>query len=175
MVQENMKNKINKIFGILLNVLLVLVSIIIIIGIYYIVQIKVLKNSYANLFGYTFFEVATGSMSPTINVGDVVIVNLTKEVSENDIIVYKEGENFITHRLIKKEEGKIITKGDSNNSEDKAIEKADILGKVVKIIPQIGNWRKAILSPEVIGLIAILIMLLVISFIYSSKAEGKND
>ena len=175
MVQENMKNKINKIFGILLNVLLVLVSIIIIIGIYYIVQIKVLKNSYANLFGYTFFEVATGSMSPTINVGDVVIVHLTKEVSENDIIVYKEGENFITHRLIKKEEGKIITKGDSNNSEDKAIEEADILGKVVKIIPQIGNWRKAILSPEVIGLIAILIILLVISFIYSSKAEGKND
>ena len=175
MVQENMKNKINKIFGILLNVLLVLVSIIIIIGIYYIVQIKVLKNSYANLFGYTFFEVATGSMSPTINVGDVVIVHLTKEVSENDIIVYKEGENFITHRLIKKEEGKIITKGDANNSEDRAIQEADILGKVVKIIPQIGNWRKAILSPEVIGLIAILIILLVISFIYSSKAEGKND
>ena len=175
MVQENMKNKINKIFGILLNVLLVLVSIIIIIGIYYIVQIKVLKNNYANLFGYTFFEVATGSMSPTINVGDVVIVHLTKEVSENDIIVYKEGENFITHRLIKKEEGKIITKGDANNSEDRAIQEADILGKVVKIIPQIGNWRKAILSPEVIGLIAILIILLVISFIYSSKAEGKND
>ena len=175
MVQENMKNKINKIFGILLNVLLVLVAIIIIIGIYYIVQIKVLKNSYANLFGYTFFEVATGSMSPTINVGDVVIVHLTKEVSENDIIVYKEGENFITHRLIKKEEGKIITKGDANNSEDRAIQEADILGKVVKIIPQIGNWRKAILSPEVIGLIAILIILLVISFIYSSKAEGKND
>ncbi len=175
MVQENMKNKINKIFGILLNVLLVLVAIIIIIGIYYIVQIKVLKNNYANLFGYTFFEVATGSMSPTINVGDVVIVHLTKEVSENDIIVYKEGENFITHRLIKKEEGKIITKGDANNSEDRAIQEADILGKVVKIIPQIGNWRKAILSPEVIGLIAILIILLVISFIYSSKAEGKND
>ena len=175
MIQEKMKTNINKTFGILLNVLLVLVSIIIIIGIYYIVQIKVLKNSYANLFGYTFFEVATGSMSPTINVGDVVIVHLTKEVSENDIIVYKEGENFITHRLIKKEEGKIITKGDANNSEDRAIQEADILGKVVKIIPQIGNWRKAILSPEVIGLIAILIMLLVISFIYSSKAEGKND
>ena len=175
MIQEKMKTNINKTFGILLNVLLVLVSIIIIIGIYYIVQIKVLKNSYANLFGYTFFEVATGSMSPTINVGDVVIVHLTKEVSENDIIVYKEGENFITHRLIKKEEGKIITKGDANNSEDRAIQEADILGKVVKIIPQIGNWRKAILSPEVIGLIAILIILLVISFIYSSKAEGKND
>lgn len=169
------KNKINKIFGIILNILLILVSIVIVIGIYYIIQIKVLNNDYANLFGYTFFEVATGSMSPTINVGDVVIVKVAEEVQENDIIVYKENENFITHRLIRKEDGKIITKGDANNSEDKAIEENNVLGKVVKIIPQIGIWRKAILSPEVIGLIAILIIILIISLIYASKTEEKVE
>ena len=157
-----------------------IVSILIMIGIYYIVQIKVFQNDYSNLFGYTFFEVATGSMSPTINVGDVVIVKITKEVNENDIIVFKEENNFITHRLIQKEEGKIITKGDANNSEDKSITEDSILGKVITIIPQIGNWRKAILSPEVISLILILFVFFVRksfrrAFIYGEKSISETS
>ena len=172
---KKLKNNIHKIVGILLNILLVIISVLIVIGVFYITQIKLFNNDYANLLGYTFFEVATGSMSPTINVGDVVIVKITKEVNENDIIVFKEENNFITHRLIQKEEGKIITKGDANNSEDKSITEDSILGKVITIIPQIGNWRKAILSPEVIGLILILIVLLIISFIYSARVEGKDE
>lgn len=175
MIQEKTKNIMNKICGIILNILLVFVSIILIIGIYYVAQIKIFNNEYANLFGYTFFEVATGSMSPTINVGDVVIVKITKEVYEDDIIVYKEGDNFITHRLISKEENKITTKGDANNTEDNPIEESDVLGKVIDIIPNIGIWRKAILSPEVIGLIGVLIVILIGSFLYTSKTEGKND
>ena len=172
---KKLKNNIHKIVGILLNILLVIISVLIVIGVFYITQIKLFNNDYANLLGYTFFEVATGSMSPTINVGDVVIVKITKEVNENDIIVFKEENNFITHRLIQKEEGQIITKGDANNSEDKSITEDSILGKVITIIPQIGNWRKAILSPEVIGLILSLIVLLIISFIYSARVEGKDE
>lgn len=172
---KKLKNNIHKIVGILLNILLVIISVLIVIGVFYITQIKLFNNDYANLLGYTFFEVATGSMSPTINVGDVVIVKITKEVNKNDIIVFKEENNFITHRLIQKEEGKIITKGDANNSEDKSITEDSILGKVITIIPQIGNWRKAILSPEVISLILILIVLLIISFIYSARVEGKDE
>ncbi len=172
---KKLKNNIHKIVGILLNILLVIISVLIVIGVFYITQIKLFNNDYANLLGYTFFEVATGSMSPTINVGDVVIVKITKEVNENDIIVFKEENNFITHRLIQKEEGQIITKGDANNSEDKSITEDSILGKVITIIPQIGNWRKAILSPEVISLILILIVLLIISFIYSARVEGKDE
>ena len=57
-------------------------------------QNSIFNNSYANIFGYTFFEVATGSMSNTIEIGDVVIVKITKEVQENEIIVYSEDNNF---------------------------------------------------------------------------------
>lgn len=175
MMQEKAKNTINKICGMTLNVLLAFVLIILIIGVYYAAQIKIFNNEYANLFGYTFFEVGTGSMSHTINVGDVVIVKITKEVYENDIIVYKQGKNFITHRIISKEDNKIITKGDANNTEDNPIEESDVLGKVVNIIPHIGIWRKVILSPEVIGLIGVLIIILIGSFLYTSKTEEKND
>ena len=96
--KTKIKKTINKIVSIILNILLIFVSLLIIVGIYYLIQIKVLNNPYANIFGYTFFEVATGSMSGTIEIGDVVIAEITKEVKENEIIVYQEEDNFITHR-----------------------------------------------------------------------------
>ena len=170
------KKVINKISTIILNILLVIVSILIIIGLYYLVQIKILNNSYANIFGYTFFEVATGSMSNTIEIGDVVIVKITKEVQENEIIVYSEDNNIITHRLITKDEnGKFITKGDANNSEDKPIEETQILGKVIYIIPKIGILKRAILSPQVLILILTLIILLGMALKLTTNKGAKDE
>ena len=138
-------------------------------------QVKIQKKDYANLFGYSLFEVATGSMSPTIKGGDVVITKLTKEVKENDIIVYIDGNNIITHRLIEKNGNKIITRGDANNSEDKPIEEKMIIGEVVKIIPQLGTWQQILSSPEILVLIVILILILSVIYAYTSKSEEKND
>ena len=169
---NKVKKYIIKIAEIILNILLIIVFAILIIGSYYSIQINVFHNDYANLFGYTFFEVATGSMYPTIEVGDIVIVNITKDVKENDIIVYKDEENFITHRIVKKTSEEIITKGDANNTEDAPINENAILGKVVNKIPHLGTIRKVILSPKVIGLIVMLIFIVIIGHIYISK---QND
>lgn len=166
---------IEKIVSAILNVLLIMVTIIIGIGFYYIYQIEIVKNDYANIFGYTFFEVATGSMSPTIEIGDVIITKITKEVSENDIIVYKDGKSIITHRLIKKNEEELIAKGDANNSEDKPIQEEMVLGKVEKIIPKLGIWRKILTSPEIVALILILIVIFSFTFMYIPKSEGEDE
>ena len=172
--KTKIKKTINKIVSIILNILLIFVSLLIIVGIYYLIQIKVLNNPYANIFGYTFFEVATGSMSGTIEIGDVVIAEITKEVKENEIIVYQEEDNFITHRLIRKnEDGEWITKGDANNTEDSPIQESQILGKVVYIFPKFGIWRKAILSPQVLILITTLIILLGVAFKITTNTEEK--
>ena len=176
MKETKAKKVVNKIIGIVLNILLIIVTLIILVGIYYLVQIKVFNNDYANIFGYTFFEVATGSMADTIEIGDVVIVELTKDVRKNDIIVYKEEENFITHRLIEIDEnGEFITKGDANNTEDKPVNETQVLGKVTYIIPKLGIWRKAILSPQVLILIASLIILLGIAFKITTNMEEKDE
>ena len=163
-----------KIISFILNILLIVVTIIIIIGFYYIYQLKIAKNDYANLFGYTFFEVATASMYPTIEIGDVVIVKISKEVERNDIIVYTDGDSIITHRLIEKNDNELIAKGDANNSEDKPINENMVLGKVIKIIPKLGTWRKVFTSTEIVGLILILITLFGIVFVLPSKTEDKN-
>ena len=51
MANQDKEKPIGIIIGQILNILLFIVSILIIIGVYYIVQIKVLKNDYSNLFG----------------------------------------------------------------------------------------------------------------------------
>ena len=134
-----------KIINFILNVLLTVVTIIIIVGFYYIYQIKIDQNDYANLFGYTFFEVATASMYPEIEVGDVVIVKkcTINDIDVGDVIEYQIETQSIVHRVTKKEieqnAFKITTKGDNNNSEDaKPVYEEQIIGKVIFKIKYLG-------------------------------------
>ena len=165
--------KINMI-GCILNILITVVVVITIIGLYYMAQVKILNKDYANIFGYTFFEVATGSMANTLNIGDIVVVKVNESFKENDIIVYKEENSFITHRVIKIDGQDLITRGDANNSEDKPIKSDQILGKVIYIIPKIGIWRKVLASPEILGMIIIFIILLGIVLMLTSKTEKEK-
>ena len=161
-----MKKVLSKILGNILNILLIIAFLILIFGIYYNVQTKLLNKEYVNIFGYTFFEVATGSMSGSIEVGDVVLVKITNEVQENDIIVFKKNNSFITHRVVKKDGDIITTKGDANNTEDSPITIDKVLGKVTGVIENVGIIRKVITSPAVLISITITLILLGIVIIY---------
>ena len=101
---------------------------------YVVVTTGILKQDYANIFGYTYFQVKTGSMTGSIDVGDIVIVKLTNDYSSGDIITYQSNGFFITHRLIKDLGSKVITKGDVNNVEDDPVDKSQIIGKVTTVI-----------------------------------------
>ena len=173
---KNMKKtrKINML-GCILNILITVVVVITIIGLYYMAQVKILNKDYANIFGYTFFEVATGSMTNTINIGDIVVVKVNETFKENDIIVYKEENSFITHRVIKIDGQDLITRGDANNSEDKPIKSDQILGKVIYVVPKIGIWRRVLASPEILGMIIISIILLGVVLMLTSKTEKEKE
>lgn len=92
------------------------------------------KKDYVNIFGYTYFVVASESMSGTIELGDAVIVKLDDTYKEDDIITFKSNNTFITHRVIKILDDRVITQGDVNNVEDDPVLKDKIVGKVVFII-----------------------------------------
>ncbi len=170
-----MKKVLSKILGIILNILLIIAFLILIFGIYYNVQTKLLNKEYVNIFGYTFFEVATGSMSGSIEVGDVVLVKITNEVQEDDIIVFKENNSFITHRVVKKDGDIITTKGDANNTEDSPITIDKVLGKVTGVIENVGIIRKVITSPAVLISITITLILLGIIVIYKPKEQKVEE
>ena len=169
------KTKKINMLGCILNILIMVVVVITIIGLYYMAQVKILNKDYANIFGYTFFEVATGSMANTINIGDIVVVKVNETFKENDIIVYKEENSFITHRVIKIDGQDLITRGDANNSEDKPIKSDQILGKVIYVVPKIGIWRKVLASPEILGMIIIFIILLGVVLMLTSKTEKEKE
>ena len=161
-----MKNKklISKIIDGVLNVLIVLFAIFLLISIYTLIQVKVLKNEYSNFFGYSTFEVQTGSMHGTIEAGDWIVVKGTKDVKIGDIITYKHGNDFITHRVIESYKGTFVTKGDANNTKDDPIDQSQVIGKVVRIMHGFGILRKTIFNPTVIILLIITLYLFNLTF-----------
>ena len=120
--------KIKNIFKCVASIFLVLL---VTLCIYTFIVTDIMKKDYVNIFGHTYFVVASGSMSGSIEVDDIIFVRLTKDVHLNDIITYKskDGE-IITHRLIQINNEDYIAKGDVNNSVDEAISKDQIIGKV---------------------------------------------
>ena len=103
--------------------------------VYTFIVTDLLKKDYVNVFGYTYFVVATGSMSGTIEVDDAIFVKITKDVKTNEIITYKNKDgDIITHRLVNKNGNTYITKGDVNNAVDDAVTRDQIIGKVKFII-----------------------------------------
>lgn len=116
----------------------------------------VLHKDYVNIGGYTFFIVASGSMSGTVDVNDMVIVKITDDFQVGDIVTYQADGYFVTHRIISINKDQIITKGDSNNTEDDPIGRDKIIGKVVAIFPFMAIF-------EILGAI-ILISIIVVVF-----------
>ena len=112
------------------------------------------------LFKYQPVAVLSGSMSPTFNRGDAVIINkLTKqeknELKKGDIIQFISGTRYVVHRIYKvtnDEYGNkaFITKGDHNNAPDSDMVSLDnVIGKVSFSVPLIGYpsvWLTGVIS-----------------------------
>ena len=125
-------SRIKNIFKIVATSFLV---ILVLLCIYTFVVTDIMKKDYVNVFGYTYFVVASGSMSGTIEVDDIIFVKITKDVQNDDIITFiDEDGNLITHRLVNINKDKYITKGDVNNVSDDPITEDQIVGKVALIV-----------------------------------------
>ena len=169
-------HKILKIFEkIVVNLIIIILSIIAIIVIWGFVQVSIQHKEYVNIFGYSIFSTETGSMSKTIEKGDIVIVKLGENtLNEKDIITYKSGNAIITHRIKKIDGNTIIAKGDSNNTEDDPIEKDMVIGKVVYIFNNVEVWKKVFSDMQVIVPICITIILLIVLVLYKEKTGDEN-
>lgn len=169
-----MKEKIEIIIKFFLGVLTGLVIVSIFFALYGLFQVAILNKSYASYFGYSLFEVESGSMSPTINVKDMVVVEKTSDIKKNDIITYKVDNSFVTHRVVEVEKNKIIAKGDYNNYEDKTIPRKDVIGKVVKVFPKFGVWKRIMLSPIVLIAIFFTMLLFGLGLSYEDTKKTKK-
>lgn len=170
-MEEAKKSLFKKIINIVLDVLIAIFGVILAISIYNNIQIQVLGNKYSSFFGYSTFEVKTGSMGDAIHIGDWIIVKKTPTIKLNDIVTYEKNGEFITHRVIEVYKNSYVTKGDANTGKDDTINKDQIVGVVVKILPGFGIIRKTLFNPVV--LIALIITLGM--FDYALKNNKKED
>ena len=102
----------------------------------------------SGLFTYQALTIGSGSMSPAIEKGDVIILKGMKneearKIKKGDVLVYNHDNKIIVHRVIKKSNnGKTIsfkTKGDYNNAKDSWIVKQeDVIGIVKFRIRWVG-------------------------------------
>ncbi|WP_373193632.1 signal peptidase I [Enterococcus sp. RIT-PI-f] len=107
----------------------------------------------------SFYSVLTGSMTPTIGIGNLVCIAKSTNYSEKEIIAYRSHKENVIHRIVEKKkdsEGEYyITKGDANNECDsQVVRKRQIKGKVICSIPFLGKIKQIIQTK--FGMLAIL-------------------
>lgn len=126
------------------------------------------------LGNYRAYDILTGSMSPTIKPGSLVVVKEVSpnEIKENDVITFKSDitNNITTHRAIEvnNNNGNItfVTKGDANNAKDPAIlTENNLIGKVMFQIPYAGGIIRYIQENLILCVIMIAILAVLIEII----------
>lgn len=170
-----LKKILNIIKSIIINLIIILLSIIVFLIIWAFIQLNVQNQPYINIFGYSIFSTATGSMYPTIQEEDIVIVKIGNNVKQNDIITYRKDSSIITHRIIEIKDETIIVQGDNNNSPDDPIQESDIIGKVTYIIQDVSVWKKVFSDIHVIIPLIITTILVIILVAYKEKTGEKDD
>ena len=173
MLEKLKKIKENKILKTIGNILYTLLFILVVLMLLVVVMQRATNNTIA-IGGFRMFSVATGSMIPVYEVGDVLV---SKEIDGEDIkvgddLIYqgKKGSfagKIVTHRVIsieKKEDGnyKIITQGVANNAADPEIDQTQVYGKVicnVKILGWIGKLVRNVYTFYFILLIPVAVLI----------------
>lgn len=158
-----------KIIKVIINILTFLVFGILIIIIFGKIKMIFSHDDNFEIFGYYLFNVDTGSMEPTIMHNDIIVVKKDADFSENDIVTFKKDKSYITHRVVRIRGNNVVTKGDANNTEDVAIKKEDVIGKVSKILPGFGIWQKIFTTPKIIVIVFITLMLFDLAFSYKGN------
>ncbi len=99
---------------------------------------------------YNIYLVRSESMTPAINMGDMVITGplngpFNGEVKPSSIITYQRGEELVTHRVISIEGATLVTKGDAVEDPDPwSVTISEVRGIYLFRIPSMGYFSNFI-------------------------------
>lgn len=129
------------------------------------------------LCGIRFLAITSGSMTPEINIGDVVVstpVSIS-DVKVGDIIVFKGDSNLVVHRVVGfSRDNCFITKGDANENNDPLWACGDnVVGRVFLTIPLVGYPAVLLLETtgSFINMISLVLSLLSLIYVYYIAKE----
>lgn len=178
----------NKIFKIVYGTIKTVFIVMLVLYVGFIILQKVTNNS--SIMGYRFFTIASKSMFPVYDVGDVIVVNTvdTSTLVVGDDITYfglkgDMKDKIITHRLIEIEgssAGTIFhTQGVANPAPDPTITSNQIYGKVIYKPVVISTISKVVRNQYgffflVFTPLILVVFLEVADTIIETRAEKKN-
>lgn len=132
--------------------------------------------------------VLSGSMAPTYDPGDVVIVRPTDtdELQVGDVITFQpvsDDPRLTTHRIdaiAYGDEGEeYITKGDANDSVDRApVKPEQVMGEIWYAVPLVGHvsvWMASGWLGTAVNFIAVLLLLYGVSLVVSGLRERRRE
>lgn len=157
------------------RVLVVLVGLILGLGLYRWNASALAGNALPMPFGTGAAVVLSGSMSPTLEVNDLVIVREQDRYDVGDIVVYQSGSSLIVHRIIAREGPQLTTQGDANNTPDAPVDVRDVKGAVTAHVPKLGAVVQVLKRPMVgIALLILACVLMDHSFRIQKRAEEED-
>lgn len=115
------------------------------------------------IFGYTPLIENTGSMEPVMKRGDLIFVKETDSAKMDDIIAWYNAERGITtHRIVAvDEDGTYITKGDSNNIQDRSsVDQKQVIGRYSGKLAGFGYILMYLQKPQ--GLMTVILLIICI-------------
>jgi signal peptidase I len=126
---------------------------------------------------YPLLTVVSESMSPTLNVGDMIIVqggltgaDIKADYVDGDVIVFynpRDRRDLIVHRAVEQHldgETYFRTKGDHNPTVDYwVVLESDVVGKVTGIIPYFGHLILVLETVEGLAIFLLLVGAVIVS------------
>ncbi len=130
--------------------------------------------------GITPYVVLSGSMEPKVPTGSLCFINehvKYENIKQGDVIAFKMADGtLVTHRAVEITEDGIVTKGDSNDANDAVVTTAsNYVGKNIGSVPFAGYVVKTIQTTKgkiILG--TFVIVLFVIGFMMGDPKKKKN-
>lgn len=184
--KKNDKNSAGKVLSVLGIIACIILAPILILNLILIIQgFTTDEKTLPNIGGAFPLMVQSGSMSGTIEVGDLIIVHTfdeSQELKKDDIVTFWDGEpggTLVTHRIMQittDDDGKMAyrTKGDANNAMDvNLVYPDDIVGIYRFRIPYLGNV--ALFMQTIPGLVVCVILPLALFIVYDVIRRRRID
>jgi signal peptidase I len=121
--------------------------------------------------------VAGASMEPTLRRGDLVIARQSAGYQIGDIVTYLHPTvGPVIHRVIAVENGTYTLQGDANTWTDSYHPADDeVLGEAWIHLPRVGSLLTWLRLPPVMGVLALVISVLVVSMVWPRRNDVKPD
>ena len=140
---------------------------------------KVTGESAPTVFGLGLAVVISPSMADEINTDDLVLFCQFDDYEKDEIITWRDEDHSVTHRIVKKEtdaDGVVwyTTCGDRNNMQDAPITKDKIAGRVIFVIPKVGNLKAFLQTSEGIFTLIVIAILLFLYVEMITRVYGRR-